>query len=434
MQRLSLTLTLVFASLALPIVAQQSGTDAKMPPPSPEVAAASRIPLVTVRVTGPDGQPLGQPVSVNWRSLTTGLSGGGATTPDGQFTLTPRLQGSVATGWQITPVGPHRLEIARSGFKSHVIESLDLQAGTTQRISVTLEPRGPRVLLEPDVYVRRAAEFVLKSMSGERDATGQVKVIGGAALLPDVARALNLEPARCPDAYVLTTIYVDGKFQQPVMVWFADGRPDLRPSYPRPDSFMPLEEREWAQMAAALDPFYAAAADVRQGAERFDSYLPDNMRQMLDLRGEKNRMFLTPEAVQSLSNDQLRRFVALTFDYMTLAAWLLVHDLQPPATGFRPVDVRRDPVAAIATLEAATSDMRRTLEAAGALSAERVAATQMYVRRMLGEGYMVREDPDRDGVRNLRRGARMYTVMLGAPLPHFIVDKGKLRIVAVDFF
>ena len=74
------------------------------------------------------------------------------------------------------------------------------------------------------------------------------------------------------------------------------------------------------------------------------------------------------------------------------------------------------------------------LREAGVMSPGRMASSRAYVRRMLGEGYLVREDPDRDGIRKLPRGARMYTVMLGAPLPHVIIDRGRLRIVAVDFF
>ena len=116
------------------------------------------------------------------------------------------------------------------------------------------------------------------------------------------------------------------------------------------------------------------------------------------------------------------------------APWLPFHGRPEPVTGYRPADVRRDPLAAIATLEAATAEMRLTLDAAHILTVEGVASAQMYVRRMLGEGYMVREDPARDGIRNLPRNGRMFTVMLGGPLPHVVLDKGRLTVVAVDFF
>jgi hypothetical protein len=32
------------------------------------------------------------------------------------------------------------------------------------------------------------------------------------------------------------------------------------------------------------------------------------------------------------------------------------------------------------------------------------------------------------------RGARMYTVLLGGPMPHIVVDKGRVRVAAVDVF
>ena len=53
-------------------------------------------------------------------------------------------------------------------------------------------------------------------------------------------------------------------------------------------------------------------------------------------------------------------------------------------------------------------EMRRVLAGAGASSAAAIAAAQLYVRRLLGEGYMVREDPARDGITGLPRGARMF--------------------------
>jgi hypothetical protein len=299
---------------------------------------------------------------------------------------------------------------------------------------VTLEPRGPRALLETESYLRQAAELTLKRMTGEKDAQAQVKVVGAPVTLPESLRRTSLEPRRFPDAYVLTTTYVKGKFREPALVWFADGVADIRFSYPtRPDAFLPLEEREWTDVSSRLSGFYAVATDVTRGPERFDAYLPADMRQMLDLRGEKNRMWLRPDAIEALSNEQLRRFVSLMFDRAVLNVWIEVSGRPAPSNDVRPADIRRDAVAAIASLEASTAAMRKTLADAGAVVPERMAAVSMYIRRLLGEGYMVREDPARDGIK-LPRGARMYTVLLGGPLPHVIVDKGKVRVVAVDFF
>ena len=87
-----------------------------------------------------------------------------------------------------------------------------------------------------------------------------------------------------------------------------------------------------------------------------------------------------------------------------MSAWLALHRLQGPANPLRPADIRRDPVAVTASLDTVNAEMRRVLREAGALNPERMASAQMYVRRMLGEGYMVREDPDRDGLAAGREG------------------------------
>jgi hypothetical protein len=253
-------------------------------------------------------------------------------------------------------------------------------------------------------------------------------------LLPDHALAAGVDSRSLPDAFVLAATYVDGQFKEPALVTFRDGRPDVRFSYSRSPGFLPLGEQEWKDMASAVGTLYAVAADVSRGPERFDAFLLQDMRRMLDLRAEKNRLFLTQEAVRSLSNDQLRRFVALTFDAAALSAWLGLHKLPAPRATWNGADIRRDPLKVIASLEAEVQEARRTLTAAGALSAERIAGSQMYVRRLLGEGTLVREDPGRDGISNLPGGARMYTVLLGGPLPHVVLDRGTLRIVAVDLF
>jgi hypothetical protein len=295
----------------------------------------------------------------------------------------------------------------------------------------------PKELLAPEVYLRLAAEQLLKTARAEKGATGRIQAVGPPTLLPEQARVAS--PARnLPEAFVLATVYVNGKFREPAVVTFRDGVPSGRFSYPSypPDrtDFLAIDETEWQTVSTALGDFYAVAADVSRGPERFLNYLPEDMRRMLDLRGEKNRMFLSPEAVRTLSNDQLRRFVALAFDAMALSAWLSLYGPKDAPAIWRPYEVRKDPVGVITLLEARTNEARRTLESAGVISVEGIAGSQLYVRRLLGEGLLVRENPDRDGIRGLPRGARMYTVPLGGPLPHVTLDKGALKVVAVDFF
>jgi hypothetical protein len=95
------------------------------------------------------------------------------------------------------------------------------------------------------------------------------------------------------------------------------------------------------------------------------------------------------------------------------------------------VDVRQNPEQVIKSLEKLCKDERDKLKKAGALSPERLASGRAYVRRMLGEGYLVREDPARDGIR-LTGSERMYAAALGGLFPHIVLRNGSVRIVAVD--
>jgi hypothetical protein len=72
-------LAMLFASLTVPVAAQQSTGQAQMPRPSDELVALSRIPLLEIRVTDAAGQPNKPRAAVNWRGLPNGLSGGSAT-------------------------------------------------------------------------------------------------------------------------------------------------------------------------------------------------------------------------------------------------------------------------------------------------------------------------------------------------------------------
>jgi hypothetical protein len=298
-------LTLVVIGTLASAVSARQTESAKPPAPPADLAAMSRIPLLTVRVTDHEGNPPGVPVYVNWRNLTDGLNGGGQTVQSGQcagqFNLTNRLSWSASRGWHFTQVGPHRIEIVADGFKTSVIDSVVLQAGRTERMTVVLERRGPTEFLAPEVYLRLAAEQLLKTVRAEKADIGRIQAVGPPTILPEHARGLSTA-RRIPEAFVVATIFVNGKFREPAVVTFTDGLPAGRFSYPfyPPDGtdFLAIDETEWQTMSTALGDFYAVAADVSRGPERFLNYLPADMRRMLDLRGEKNRMFLTPDAVR----------------------------------------------------------------------------------------------------------------------------------------
>jgi len=432
MLRVLTRIVMLFVLLGTGLAADQGGTT---PPPVPvDLSAMRGIPTLQALVTDAAGVPIAG-AAVNYRGLVSGLRGGGMTDKAGRYAMHPGLQwSSPATGWQFSWVGAHQIEVVASGFTRWVAESVDLVAGQTYPLRVVLEPRGPVTLLEPASYQRLAAERVLKMMTGTKDAKGQVTIIGDPILLPEFARARTTRDSRSlPEAFVQAATFVDGSFREPVVVQFQDGQPEARFSYISNNGFLDLEEQDWKTVSALLSDFYAVAADVSRGPERFEPYLPADMRKMLDLRGEKNRLFLTPESVRTLSNDQLRRYVALTFDLLSLMPWVTLNAVAVPrSVGWAPRDVRSDPVGVIAATEQAVADLRLRLRSSGALDPDRVAASNDYVRRMLGEGYLVREDPERDGIRNLPRRARMFTAALGGVFPHVVIDNGELRIVAVD--
>jgi hypothetical protein len=415
------TLAVLFALFALPAAARQS-----RPEPPTELAAINRVPVVDIRVTDSTGGTIPS-ATIRWRGPAS--SPGTAGTINGQFAIGPRLAWSAASGWRFTVAGPHRFEISADGYKPFVFESVDLQPGKTARLNVTLQPLPPRQVFAPEFYKRKLLELVAKKAPG---AGPDVRIVGEPVVMPEAVMKILPPSAQLPEAIVTIAVYEKERFGDVGLVKFFGDAANSRMS--NPGGFEQLEEKEWLEMTSILDGFFGEAADVTRGPERFVPYLPANMRQMLDLRGEKNRMWLPPEAIRSLSNDQLRRFVSLMFDKAVLNVWMEVSGRPSAITfGDRPVDIRRDPLAATMALETSTSAMRKALTESGTIAPERIATTQLYVRRLLGEGYIVRENPSRDGIK-LPRGARMYTVMLGGPLPHVIVENGKLRVVAVDFF
>ena len=108
-----------------------------------------------------------------------------------------------------------------------------------------------------------------------------------------------------------------------------------------------------------------------------------------------------------------------------------VPGLNAPARLTSLAAVRQDPERAIAELESAVLEARSTLRAAGVLTAQRLATVTSYLQCVLGEGNLVREDPNRDGIR-LPRGTQMYTVRLGGIFPHVVLERETLTLVAVD--
>lgn len=78
--------------------------------------------------------------------------------------------------------------------------------------------------------------------------------------------------------------------------------------------------------------------------------------------------------------------------------------------------------------------MKAIWSTAAALDARHMGLCAPYIRHLVGEGVVAREDPMRDPVR-VPPGARMYSALLGVPggvYVHFVVEKAGVRIIAVD--
>ena len=391
-------------------------------------SSPQRGPVLELTVTDQGGRPV-QQAFVNYRNLRDGLGGGGATDATGTIRLLLRSGGGNAS-----ESDPYRIEVVHPGSKLLVLPDMKLAAGSTERLSVTLEPRGAFVPLDPTTYARRAAEHVLAAARGPAKAKADVSVRSAPAVLPPAVRERRPDSSPPPDAFVEVTLAVNGRFREPVLVAFTDEQPDALFSYRGGAGFMPLEEDEWRTVATALAPFYAAAADVSRGPDRFYEFLPEDMRKVLDRESEKGRFYLPLAAVtRDLSNDQLRRFIALYFDAAAQNRLLMLHGLAG-ATLPRPVTTRTSPSDAIAGFEIAAADATQRLRAAGALDQKHLQEMAPYVRRLLGEGPLVREDPARDGITGLRRGERVYAVHLGIDMlfPHFTIRDGRAMLVSVD--
>lgn len=251
-------------------------------------------------------------------------------------------------------------------------------------------------------------------------------------------RADSSSQAPGPDAFIRTIVRESNVFQQPALVFLARGTAGALLSYsgtPGTGGFLPLEEEEWREVARALEPFYAAAVDITRGPERFHRFLPAEMREMLRHAQRKMRLFLPRAAVDELPEKELRRFVALAFDTHTVQAWAAFEGVQHRVRE-RPRNqmIDENPGAFMASVERALAEARVALRDIGALDARHMDLCAAYMRHLVGEGVVAREDPMRDPVR-LPSGARMYSALLGAPggvYVHFVIEKGTVQIVAVD--
>jgi hypothetical protein len=207
------------------------------------------------------------------------------------------------------------------------------------------------------------------------------------------------------------------------MVVFANNQPTaiLSSQEPSPFSIGTMGEGELQQAARDLESFFADAVDVSRGSERFVPYLSKNIRTMLRHPDRKFRLYmplgavdpswrekLSDEAVsrgvkanplegleasvEKLSDDELRRFVALTIDAAIQQTWLAIEGLPGGRGPILPVQALvSNPREYIESLADRVSQNRNVLKAAGVLTREHLALTSSYIKRIIGQGFIVKE-------------------------------------------
>jgi Carboxypeptidase regulatory-like domain len=415
----------------------------QLPPPPPELIAQQKMPLLMGTVTDPTGQPIAR-AAVNYRDLTRDLVGGTLTGPSGRYEIRGSIQGSI-TDRRLYGTGPHRIEVRARGFRSWLSPVVVLVAGETQQLDIVLRPDSAPFARLPVESIRTlAVASATQAFQLSRKGTDDVRVelVGNPVLLPD-HRSLHTRtnPTTAsrtpPDAIVPAVVRAGGVFRESVLVVFRGEQGATEFSYNGSPGFLPLEEQEWREVSEALDKFYAMAVDVTRGPERFNPYLPEDMRVALGSPALKRRLLLPPESVErDLSNDDLRRYAALMLDMASLNQWMEFEGIDRTADLPKQVSPMSNPRGFIRALAPVLEARRRMLKDLGAFEARHLESTRPFLRRMLGEGLVAREDPQRDRITHLPAGARMYAAPLGgftaALFPHFILVNGQIRIVAFD--
>jgi hypothetical protein len=290
-----------------------------------------------------------------------------------------------------------------------------------------------------------------------------LEIIGEPVLKPDGSGS----HASFPDAIVLVNLNKGTIVREQAMVLFANNRP-TRTLFSAQTAFFSqgaLDRTERQQIASELDSFFTVAVDVSRGSERFYPYLPEDIRSLLKHPDRKFRMYMPPGAVdpswreqlaresvrrsgldgldgwnEKLSDDELRRFVALQLDVVVQQAWLMVEgyvkEVTDQAARQRLNALVSNPRAFIKLLEESVSHSRSLLEKAGALSSEHLMQASGYMKRMIGQGFVVKEISKPDPCPCFISSPPEATLFVtswgsppGGPALHFTRKGGTMRIV-----
>jgi hypothetical protein len=425
-------------------MAALASLDAQTPLPVPTpLQVLAGIPSIQGRVSDPEGQPIAG-ATVAYVFLAKNLRGSVVTNAAGEFRLRFSLQ-SDTSGWFLAYTGPHRFDVSARGYRP-ASTVVTLEAGKTARLDVTLEPIPVRepVRLTQAEYAARAVEAVRATLRLRQVSLDNVRIelLAEADIIPDHAAlhrdgTVPLVTSNLPDALVRVAIWRGRRFDQTATVVFVGTNAHIELSYNGSSGFLPLEEAEWRRVAAALEPFYAAAVEAGLGWQRFLPFLPANMRTVLRRDRPKQRLGLPLDAADYLSQDDLRQFVALQFDRAVLLRWAEFEGLSEQfQTELDAAGRDQDMRVFIPRLDQALGRFRSRLQDLGVFDEEHFARSAGFLRRVIGEGLVTREAPQRDRITGLPGGARMYSPPLGgwsaAIFPHLILTNGRPLLVALD--
>ena len=343
----------------------------------------------------------------------------------------------------------------------HLLPAADQKADTTPITALGFPPSSQTTdIPKPDNYAAAAIEAVKNQRP---DPALQFEVIGKPALKPE---GLNL-PMITPNAMVLVNLYQGTTVREQALVVFAEGRPPAAAFFPGKPVFseVALDRNEFRQVMNELERFYRDAADVSRGSDRFYPYLPDDIRSLLKHRDRKLRMYMPPGAVdpawreklarekvsahaldgiagwqERLSDEELRRFVAVQLDAVVQKTFLAIGGHEKEATALanfqRPQATVSNPREFTKLLEESVAQNRSLLQKSAFPSPDRFKAASDYMRHLIGYGFVAKEVSKPDPCpcfEPFSADAAFYVTSFGLPSGgialHFSRMDGQIRIV-----
>jgi len=204
---------------------------------------------------------------------------------------------------------------------------------------------------------------------------------------------------------------------------------------------LPLREQEQLQVKDGLSSFYEASIDVSPGHTRFYPFLPDDMhryRARKDSPGTDPPFWQMIPAViaEVLSDDEIRLSLGLLLDFLVHRMWLGFEELRVPRFDEIPdmsgVRTAEDFRKWLQELESFVAEIRENLRESGAVTPEHLSTCSAYIRRLLGEGVVVKESNATHQLEGLPEQAELYLLGLGpGTYLHFARINQQLRLVSL---